>query len=136
MATSIEKFDELLARGKKRAAEVESAAPEAVVQCESIFRTAEGFDFGVATMDGNTVFRFATAFGDDFGVTSGAVVSDDFGNEVVRALGAFVHDADKTVRAVGALVCNCRCDFSARRTGTFSKPDKRLGALLRVSRRT
>ena len=60
---------------------------------------------------------------------------DDFGNEVVWALGTFVHNADEAVGAVGALVCGCRCDFSAGWTRAFGKSDKGLAAFLCVSRR-
>jgi hypothetical protein len=68
------------------------------------FGAAERFDFAFAAMDRDVVFCLSSSFGDDPGVASRAVVTNDFRDGVIRAFGAFIHDADDGVRAVGALV--------------------------------
>jgi hypothetical protein len=50
-------------------------------------------------MDGYVFCRFARSFCDELRVASGTIVAKRFGNQVVGAFGAFIHDCYESVGA-------------------------------------
>ena len=97
-----------------------------------ILRAAGGFKIRAAGMDGYIVFRFASAFGDDFGGTGATVVANCRRNRMVGTFCGFVHDGHERVGAVGAFVGRHRRRFGFRRRGGFRRPDQRFSAFLRI----
>jgi len=84
-------------------------------------------------MDGDIFLGLAVAHRDNPCVANGAVVTKDFGDQVVGSFGAFVDHAHELVSAIHAFVCHWCSRFDCGRGRGFGAFDKRLGAFFSIS---
>jgi hypothetical protein len=93
---------------------------------------ADWFDFGIAAMERDVVLRFARAFGNNPGVAGSAVVTRNFGDEVVGSFGAFVHHVDEGIGAGSAHVSHGSRLCHRCRRGAPGGSDESFGAFLGI----